>query len=293
MQRRIVSSIVVAIVGLVPTLAGGPIFAALMMALGCGAYREFLTFAPSAPDSRQFPAPWVGYLAIAALALLGLTGSGAIPLFTVVMLAILAPLVLSLTRAPTKAVVAYWSIASAGALYLGLPAYSAVALRSLPGPLDAGWLTAWAEILSPGWEAAPKGLAWALVAILGTWVGDSAAFLTGRTFGSRRLAPAISPGKTIEGAIGGLAGTMLVGAIIFSVSGLGSWSIGVLAGAIIGAAGQLGDLCESLLKRQAGVKDSGTLIPGHGGLFDRIDALFFAFPAALVLATTFERAGLA
>ena len=111
----------------------------------------------------------------------------------------------------------------------------------------------------------------------------SAAYLAGRVFGRHKLAPVVSPGKTIEGALGGLLASVLVSAAVFAVSGaLPTWT-GAFVGAGIGVCGQLGDLSESFLKRQAGVKDSGDLIPGHGGMLDRVDALLFAFPAALLM----------
>jgi phosphatidate cytidylyltransferase len=126
-------------------------------------------------------------------------------------------------------------------------------------------------------------MAWVLIVVLATWAGDSAAYLSGRAFGRHKLAPVVSPGKTVEGAIGGLLASVLVGAAVFAVSGVLPVWAGAVAGAGIGVCGQLGDLSESFLKRQAGVKDSGHLIPGHGGMLDRVDALLFAFPAALLM----------
>ena len=110
--------------------------------------------------------------------------------------------------------------------------------------------------------------------ILATWLGDTGAYLVGRSFGRTPLLPAVSPKKTVEGLVGGLVGSMLAGGIGAVLFGLDvPWHLGVVLGLALGVIGQLGDLCESLLKRQAGVKDSGTLIPGHGGMLDRIDAL--------------------
>jgi phosphatidate cytidylyltransferase len=126
-------------------------------------------------------------------------------------------------------------------------------------------------------------MAWVLAVVLSTWAGDSAAYLAGRAFGRHKLAPVVSPGKTIEGALGGLLAAVLVSAAVFGMSGaLPIWA-GALVGGVIGVCGQIGDLSESFLKRQAGVKDSGNLIPGHGGMLDRVDALLFAFPAALLM----------
>ena len=114
-------------------------------------------------------------------------------------------------------------------------------------------------------------------------VSDSAQYYTGRAFGRRPLAPAISPKKTVEGAIGGMvfgtAAMILVGRLAFAASPLGLLA---LLGAAIVALGIVGDLFESLLKRSAGVKDSSALIPGHGGVLDRIDSWLFAAPAYYV-----------
>ena len=119
-----------------------------------------------------------------------------------------------------------------------------------------------------------------LMLLLIVWVCDSSAYYFGRMFGRRPLAPMVSPKKTWEGSIGGLMGATLFGAAA------GTWWFlpelgpvrGALAGALVSTAGQIGDLVESLWKRGAGVKDSGTFLPGHGGFYDRIDSLLFAAP---------------
>lgn len=110
------------------------------------------------------------------------------------------------------------------------------------------------------------------------WANDTFAYLTGRLLGKHKLCPRISPGKTIEGSIGGLVFT-LAGIIIFSrcVEWL-PLKAAIGMGAIAVVFGTLGDLCESMLKRQAGVKDSGRLIPGHGGILDRFDSVLFSMP---------------
>lgn len=122
-----------------------------------------------------------------------------------------------------------------------------------------------------------------LLLMLTIVISDSAQYYTGRAFGRRPLAPAISPKKTLEGAMGGLVfGTAALtagGRVIFPFASL---PILVLVGATISALGIVGDLFESLLKRSAGVKDSGTLIPGHGGVLDRIDSWLFAAPVYYV-----------
>jgi phosphatidate cytidylyltransferase len=115
--------------------------------------------------------------------------------------------------------------------------------------------------------------------MLTTWAGDTGAFYAGRTLGRHPLAPAISPKKTLEGAAGGLALAALTAIVAGSwlLPHLAHWAAGGL-GILLAVAGMAGDLCESALKRGAGAKDSGALIPGHGGLLDRLDSLLFAGP---------------
>ena len=114
------------------------------------------------------------------------------------------------------------------------------------------------------------------------WTNDTFAYLTGRLLGKHKLFERISPGKTIEGCIGGLLFT-LVGVAVFSY--YSEWlpmTAAIGTGLIAVVFGTLGDLCESMLKRQAGVKDSGKLIPGHGGILDRFDSVLFAVPFVFV-----------
>nr|WP_066727532.1 phosphatidate cytidylyltransferase [Desulfuromonas sp. DDH964] len=127
----------------------------------------------------------------------------------------------------------------------------------------------------------PDGRGWVFLVMLVVMAGDSAAYFSGINFGRHKLYPAISPKKSIEGAIGGLLGS-LAGAFLAKL-----WFLPMLTGIdtlflglVLGSVGQLGDLFESMLKRSFGVKDSGTLIPGHGGILDRLDSLLFVFPLA-------------
>lgn len=118
------------------------------------------------------------------------------------------------------------------------------------------------------------------------WVNDTFAYLTGRRFGRRKLWERISPKKTFEGLWGGMAMTVIVAVvcgIFFSryFAGMGVLAMGIL-GIVVSGAATLGDLVESLLKRTVGVKDSGTIIPGHGGILDRIDSILLVVPASLV-----------
>lgn len=292
MRTRTFGSLLVVVIALIPTLFGGPIFACAMIALGVAGfheYRNLTTFLT--PSARPNLAPMAGYVAVAAFGLAAALGAGSAGLLLATSLAIGAPLVVLLRFSSRSGQFVWWSLTSAGALYLGLPVYAAIALRAMPGDISARWLTEAANALNAGWDAAPRGLAWLLMILLTIWSGDTSAFLTGRSIGTRRLAPLLSPNKTIQGAIGGLLAAVVTGGLAFSGFGLGEWWQGALAGGVIGVAGQIGDLAESFLKRQAGVKDSGASIPGHGGFLDRIDALLFALPVGFILAAGYEGLG--
>jgi phosphatidate cytidylyltransferase len=124
----------------------------------------------------------------------------------------------------------------------------------------------------------PTG-AWVLLTMVLAWGSDTSAYFVGRKFGKTKLAPRISPKKTLEGSAGGLAAAV-VGALIMSFFLPGLPPIDAIAlGILAGAAGQAGDLLMSVLKRSSGVKDSGGILPGHGGILDRVDALAFTGPA--------------
>jgi len=122
-----------------------------------------------------------------------------------------------------------------------------------------------------------------------TWASDIGAYFVGRALGKRKLIPSVSPGKTVAGAVGGLVASMLVAwafarGVLVPVANLGFTPWGALVfGGLVSAAAQVGDLFESLLKREARVKDSSHIIPGHGGILDRFDSLIFVLPLAYLL----------
>ncbi|MDD2878222.1 MAG: phosphatidate cytidylyltransferase [Acidiphilium sp.] len=143
-----------------------------------------------------------------------------------------------------------------GLAYTGLPGAALLWLRARPG----------------------AGLDDVLFLLLVVWMTDIGAYLVGRLLGGRKLAPTISPGKTVSGALGGLIIGSLAG-MIFAGSPLG-----ILPAAVLSLVSEAGDLAESAVKRWLGVKDSGHTIPGHGGLFDRLDGILAAAPVAALLA---------
>jgi phosphatidate cytidylyltransferase len=124
---------------------------------------------------------------------------------------------------------------------------------------------------------------WLLFALSLNWVGDSAAYYVGRSLGKHRLAPRVSPKKTWEGALASAAAAALLGALyVPRFAPQVSIPLAILVAVAANAAGQLGDLSESAMKRGAGIKDSGALLPGHGGLLDRVDSSLFALPVILL-----------
>jgi phosphatidate cytidylyltransferase len=191
-----------------------------------------------------------------------LEGSGLLLIAVGVVLTAVA----AFTRPDPRDGLATWMATVFGALYVSLLAF-VVRLGHAGPPVPAG---APLEVLGP-----ERG--WIVLLILAVWSYDTGAFLVGRRFGRERFLSHISPSKTYAGLVGGIvATTVVVGAVLV---GLGQSPIhALLLGPLAALAAQAGDLAESMLKRAANAKDSGTLIPGHGGMLDRIDSFLFAAP---------------
>ncbi len=175
-----------------------------------------------------------------------------------------------------------WALTLAGAIYIGWLLSAFILLTQLSTPLRPAPLAG---------LGLPPGTAWLFLVLAITWIQDSAAFFVGRSMGRHKMAPVLSPKKSWEGFAGGMVASILTALVAVFLMGLPiSYAGAVLIGLATGIAGPLGDLCESLIKRQLGVKDSGTLIPGHGGILDRMDSLLFTGPVVyygVVLALTF------
>lgn len=175
--------------------------------------------------------------------------------------------------------VAWWLAAFAAVVRFRDPARA----PARPALALAGWLVlvpagaALAEV-----RAGPDGPALAMTLLAVVWAADTGAWFTGRRFGRTRLAPRVSPGKTWEGVAGGLAAATATGAAAAWWLGL-SWAVLLPAVVLASGASVVGDLYESVAKRRAGVKDSGRLLPGHGGILDRIDGLTAAAPVFAVV----------
>ncbi|MEZ0334535.1 MAG: phosphatidate cytidylyltransferase [Gemmatimonadales bacterium] len=220
--------------------------------------------------------------------------------------AALAPLTYASLVSPSTAAlaVAAWPYAVAAWL-IGLLTWALAARSPAERPLEAVGVTLLAVLYT---GALPAFLlvirhaqlpvrSWAgawlvFFPLIVTWVCDTAAMYGGRTFGGPKLAPTVSPGKTrsgaVAGVIGGLAIAPLFSVLVFPRVGVhvGVWELVLIAG-VLSVVGQVGDLVESLFKRQAGVKDSSALIPGHGGVLDRLDSLYFVIPVAAMMYRAF------
>ena len=228
------------------TVAGGAIFALAMIAIGIACLREYL---PMTATARPLAIP--AYLAVAALVVAAHFGTS----FNVLMvLAASFPLLFAFGAAGARqgATVSI-AVTLLGIVWIGVPLAHAVFLRELP----------------------EHGAGLLVDVLVGTFVADTAAYATGRMFGSHRIAPGISPNKTVEGLIGGF----VIGTMGFWFAGLyQDWLSGVdalLIGAAVAAVAPVGDLFESMLKRDLGTKDTGTLFGPHGGILDRLDAVLF------------------
>jgi phosphatidate cytidylyltransferase len=178
---------------------------------------------------------------------------------------------------PAVALTAAAGVILAAALWQPGPPAIEPAANTLLAVIYVGWLLGYGILLH---HTSPLGDELVLFVVGVTWVGETAAYLVGSTLGRHPLAPVISPRKTLEGA-----GAQVVASVVTGAA-LGAWllpgcggTVAAVAGGLLGVVGQFGDLVESVFKRSVGAKDTGTLIPGHGGVLDRIDSLLFNLPA--------------
>ena len=281
MLQRSKSAIGVVLAGLLPALLGGPVFAIAMILFCLVGYVEFRRLANGvgADPGMLFglAVPMAGAAALAEYEAWSLTAIA----FGITMLG----LVLLMRRSDLTGTFESFAFGAASVIYLAVPTYAAIRLREMDGAINDNWLHGLADWLPMSWDPSPRGLAWFLVVLTTTWLCDTGQYLVGRTVGRHPLSPRISPKKTIEGFIGGLVVSAGAGALGVALFGLDlNPAFGALFGGIIAVVAISGDLSESLFKRQAGVKDSGDFIPGHGGMLDRIDSLLFTFTTGWLVA---------
>lgn len=163
-----------------------------------------------------------------------------------------------------------------GSIYVGWLIMHLVVLRGIDGTITVGPYT-------------KEAGAWLVMfTFLATWASDTGAYFVGRFLGKKKIAPTLSPNKTVEGSVGGFAGAVILSVIVGMVLHL-PWYHGLALGVIFGVLSQLGDLSESAIKREIGIKDFGNVMPGHGGILDRFDSMLFAGPAMYYYVVLFLR----
>lgn len=252
LQLRIISAVVLIVVVLSATWFGGLAFKAVAAAIGLLIYYEWSTITRLAEGSLRANA--FGWLSMALISLNMLFGEAdmTVPLF--------AGLVITMTIPSVLGRVSWWQ--AGGLFYAGL---SAISLSAIRGEDSLGFIAM-------------------LFVFVVVWATDILAYFVGRSVGGPKLAPRISPGKTWSGAIGGTVAGVIGGLLVAMAhfQDVGLW-VGLIA-FVLSVASQIGDLFESFIKRRFGVKDSSKLIPGHGGVMDRVDGLVFACFAAFFLA---------
>lgn len=282
LTRRVLVGVIAAPLGVLVIFAGGAALAALLAIVSALGAWEFFRIARGS--------------GLTPLEDVGIPLAGVIPLFvharylrlfepplSAMALAVLAVLAIALfVRGVNGRPLGAAASTVFGVLYTGGMLSFGYAIRYHPYIIES--------VRVPlGGVAVSAGGLLLLLPILLTWASDIGAFFIGRAFGKRKLMPSVSPGKTVAGAIGGLAATILIGwlyvrFVLTPTTQLAFVRGGVIAfAALVSVAAQIGDLAESLLKREAGMKDSSHIIPGHGGILDRFDSLLFVLPVSYVL----------
>jgi len=260
LPQRVAVSIVgiPVIIGL--TLLGGPLFT---IAAGLALTFAVLEFYPATDPSsaagatrslrdQRFP----GLIGAAGVALLVAAADNGFDWWArALTLLIILPFIPSILRGDTATGLRDWLWVVGGLIYVGFLGSHLVFLRD-----------------------APNGSDWVLLALLATFATDTSSFFVGRLIGHTKITPAISPGKTLEGSLGGFAGGVAAVLVLNWVLDTGAGAEIIPLAILLPLAAQLGDLAESLIKRGAGVKDASRVIPGHGGFLDRLDSLLFTIP---------------
>jgi phosphatidate cytidylyltransferase len=285
LRQRSISAIGIVLFAAIPAFVGGYVFAAAMLILAVAGIHEAIT---AYVKSSFHPFRAIALVSGGAVLATAAFESPESSLYWLISLVLLASLTGMLVRQTQDGLLVDWALTFSTVIYVSLPLFLAVALRGLGGDSTQHWTTTVA-----GWFRSPgEGLAWVGVVFSVTWLNDTAAYLVGRQFGHAKLAPHLSPGKTRVGAIAGIVAGTITGAGASWLFGAPiSVELALLTGFILSIAGQAGDLAESAIKRSLGIKDMGSLIPGHGGVLDRIDALLFTFPVTFMLVQLFVRMG--
>ncbi|HET8638934.1 MAG TPA: phosphatidate cytidylyltransferase [Solirubrobacterales bacterium] len=254
--KRILFAIPWIIFAIAITVAGGLVFAVAIAALGIVALHEFHGMVDGLRPIRR-----ASYIAVPALVVAAHFGT-AFNVLMIIAASVVLLFVFGADRNHREGITVSMGVTLLGIVWIGVPLVHAVLLRELPN----------------------HGAALLIDVLVGTFATDTAAYATGRMFGTHRIAPTLSPNKTLEGLVGGF----LIGTMAFWFAGLyQDWLSGVdalIIGAAVAAIAPIGDLFESMLKRDLGCKDTGRLFGPHGGLLDRLDAVFFTVVVGYYLA---------
>ena len=266
LKTRVITAVIGFIIALGAITLGGPVYDVLITLLALLGWREFVLLGKA--KHVRMSIIW-GYISMLLL-MIALACYQYILAIAILVLSLFANYMLC-TFGENKYSMASVSFSVFGLLYVGIGMISLLMIRhdsiymSLTMPFELhnwGTITLWLLLFT-------------------TWASDTFAYFAGRAFGKRKIVPSISPNKTLEGFIGGFIGCIITGAVFSYIVGI-PWWMGIHVGMISGILAPLGDLFESKIKRLCNVKDSGTLLPGHGGVLDRFDSLLFAAPITLV-----------
>ncbi len=264
LRTRVLSALVLIPLVAGITYAGGWMLAGVLLVVAVRAVYEFFHLMRTAGYQPSLPASaliMTGFLAAARFPDLHLTG-------VVLTASVIGSLIWQLLRPPEGYPTQSWALTLGAGLWLGWLLSHFVLVRDLSPQFGLG-----------------DGTLWLILTFLTTWVNDSAAYFVGKAIGRHACCPYLSPKKTWEGTIGGwlggFAATMLLGRWLVDMT----WLQGAALGGLIATLAPFGDLAKSMIKRQMKVKDFAVIIPGHGGMFDRVDSLLFVAPAVYYFAT--------
>lgn len=252
LRARVISALVLGVVVLGATLVGGWFFAVVSTVIAMLVWAEWIDVVCPNGDDR---------IRLLGFFFLGLVFLGTLVAPNAAMPLIWTAATLAFAAASLILVGGLWSVA--GFLYSGCALVALIMLRESGGSVS--------------------GLVAVLFLFAAVWSTDIGAYFAGRHFGGPKIATAISPNKTWSGAIGGLLAAIVAAILVFAVAGLQSFSQAAVLAAILSVVSQVGDFFESWVKRRAGVKDSSRIIPGHGGVMDRVDGLVFAAIALWII----------
>ena len=264
-KKRLISSIVLVIVALVTILQGGYLLAAVLLFLSLTAYRELMKACKLSAEGKPDALEITGYVGIVAYYLLMVFSAEKLYLFLAVIMILAAFMFLYVMTFPKyraeQIMCAFFDV-----VYAPVMLSCIYLVRSLPYGIYSVWMI-----------------------FISSWICDTCAYIVGMLIGKHKMAPVLSPKKSIEGAVGGLAGAALLGALYaLAINRWGGTTVSPAEFALIcfvgGMISMIGDLAASAIKRDHDIKDYGKLIPGHGGILDRFDSVIFTAPVIYFMA---------